>query len=283
MRRISLLVLLMLAITLFGCSLYLSSKHPSNDREWSAAQTLIPYIEKGPGETITIKNVRDWTYDATKATTEDWRTITVDPEKIKSVWFITEPFSSIKLIGHTFLSFEFEDGSTLDFSVEARREETETYSAFLGLFREYELTYQWGTERDFVTRRLVYLKHPLRMYPLTLSHEYAVALFRSLIDETDKLSQKPRFYNTLSANCTNVLAHIVNEHYPGTLPYDIAWNLTGLADTYLAREGFIALGGRTTAELRAAYDLTAHREEIATHASDPSATFSAFIRTLVAP
>lgn len=256
-------------------------KQPSNDRGWSPAQANVPTAENISTSTATIHNVRDWTYDTRNPISTDWTTATVDPNKIKRVWFIVEPFSAIKVIGHTFLSFEFEDGTTLDFSVEARREEVETYSAWKGLFNEYELNYQWGTERDFVARRLVYLNHPLRMYPLTLSHDSSVALFRSLLEETNKLAEKPRFYNTLTANCTNVLAHIVNAHYPGTLPYDIAWNLTGLADKYLMREKLIETNGKPPDEMRAAYDLTPFRAGVAAHATSSPTEFSAYIRTLI--
>jgi hypothetical protein len=36
-----------------------------------------------------------------------------------------------------------------------------------------------------------------------------------------------------------MLAKITNKYYPGTLPYDISWNLTGLSPAYLEKQEYI--------------------------------------------
>lgn len=253
---------------------------PSNDRVWLPEQAELATADVGT-DTVTLHNVRDWTYDGSTVASTDWIEATVRPSDVVRVWFILEPFASSPVVGHTFLSFEFKDGTTLAFSVEARREADEKYSALKGLGPTYELSYQWGTERDFIPRRTNYLAHPVRMYPLVLPDGAAPALFASLIEETNNIAAHPRFYHTLFANCTNVLAHIINKHYPRTLPYDLSWTLTGLSDTYLMREGFIATNGADE-ETKTAHDLTPSREKIQTHATDTPKEFSTFVRTLIA-
>ena len=272
-RYLAALVLL-LALVEF---LYVFTKTPRHEREWLPEQsrTATALIA---ADRVTLFNVRDWTYDAAGPLTTQWTTVTIDPSQITRAWFLIEPFSSWEAVGHTFLSFELADGRVYSFSVEARREAHETYSAVRGAFNEYELSYQWGTERDFVTRRLIYLNHPLRLYPLALSPEESQALFRSLVAETNELAQKPRFYHTLTSNCTNVLAAIVNRHYPGTLPIDTSWYLTGYADRYLMDEGLIERTG-TTEETMARHDLTPRRAELAAHATSSPSAFSARVRT----
>src|SRR3989338_3838404 len=89
---------------------------PRTDLEWIEEQSRISTAEIAE-DAITIHNVRDWTYDATGPLTKDWIDMTVYPSEIKRVWFIIEPFSKWKAVGHTFLSFEFNDGTTLAFSV----------------------------------------------------------------------------------------------------------------------------------------------------------------------
>lgn len=254
-------------------------KEPRSDRTWLPEQaiTSTTTIED---ERVVIRGVRDWTYSERGPVTTDWSDVSVDPSTIVRTWFLVEPFADIEAVGHTFLSFEREDGTVLSFSVEARREETEEYSALRGQFREYELAYQWGTERDFVTRRLIYLDHPLRLYPLALTQEQSKALFVSLAKETQALADHPRFYNTLTANCTNVLAKIVNRDYPGTLPYNIAWNLTGYADLYLMEQGLIA-STVTKDETIAMHDLTPYRTEIMHLATTSPTEFSKSLRTLI--
>ncbi|MDQ1299587.1 MAG: hypothetical protein QG636_255 [Patescibacteria group bacterium] len=275
MQSVVLLILLAL-LMLIG---FVLLKEPRTDRTWLPEQAIAATAEI-ENDIVTIRGVRDWTYDEEAPLTTDWNDVSVDPSTIVRTWFLVEPFSDIEAVGHTFLSFELENGTVLSFSVEARREATEEYSAIKGQFREYELAYQWGTERDFVTRRLINLDHPLRLYPLTLTPEQSQALFRSLAEETQTLSEEPRFYNTLTANCTNVLAKIVNRHYPGTLPYDIAWNLTGYADLYLMEQGLIET---TTSkeEAIAAHDLTPFRTEIMKSATTSPTDFSKSIRSLI--
>lgn len=279
MRTILLLIGSLLLLALIAGTLFFLFSTAREDRAWAPehSRTATAVVSE---ESVTIQNVRNWTYDSQAVLTQDWEDVSVYPNKIIRVWFLIEPFSQIKAIGHTFLSFEFEDGRVLSFSVEARREADEKYSAVLGLFNAYELTYLWGEERDFVSRRLVHLAHPLRLYPLKLSTNQAKALFLSLIQETNELKERPRFYNTLTANCTNVLAQLINRHRPGTLPYDIAWNLPGYADLYLMEERLIKTSG-TKEEARAAHDLTPYREDGAILASTTPEEFSRAIRTLL--
>ena len=274
LRIVSIVLLLLIAVEV----LYLLGKLPRDDRNWipEQAKTASATI----GESIELSNVRDWTYDASGPVTTEWTTASIDSASVVRTWFLLEPFSDWEAVGHTFLSFELTDGRVYSFSVEARREIGETYSAARGLFREYELSYQWGTERDFITRRLIYLDHPLRLYPLALSPEASAALFRSLVEETNRLAERPRFYNTLAANCTNVLATLVNRHYPDTLPFDTSWYLTGYADLYLMNKELIPSLG-TNEETQQAYDLTPHRADIMQIATSSPEFFSAQIRTYI--
>ena len=272
---------LFLILALLSVFVVFFMQTPLANKNWVENQALTATTETAPDGTVTIKNVRDWTYSTTSPTSKDWRTVVLHPEDIQSVWFLIEPFSALKAIGHTFLSFQFKDGSAVSFSVEARREVGESYSAWRGLLPSYELSYQWGVERDFVTRRLIYLQHPLRLYKLSLTGVQARSLFNNLLIETDLLANQPRFYNTLTANCTNMLANIVNEHYPHTLPYDISWNLTGLSDVYLMREHFIAEKNGSTTETILQADLTPHLEEVETFSMATSSIFSSRLRSLV--
>lgn len=253
---------------------------PSADSTWTEDQskTVTADVDEN---VITLHNVRNWTYDASGPLSKEWIDMKVDPRKVERVWFVIVPISSWKAISHTFLSFEFTDGRTLSFSIEARREDGETYQPFLGALRSYELGYLWGTERDFIARRLVYQDDPVRMYPLTLPEGGDEALLRALVEETNELALKPRFYNTLTANCTNLLATIVNERYPKTLPSHYSWVLTGYSDTYLMREGFIEILDASESNTQAHYDLTPHKESIGYAATLDPVAFSDVIRLLL--
>lgn len=271
------LSIFLIAIIL-GALLSLVLMHPSDSRNW------LPEYERTASATLasttaTITNVRDWSYTDAIAST-DWTTATVDTADVVRTWFVLEPFADYEGIGHTFLVFEFRDGSALSFSVQARQEVGESYSAIRGLFNSYELAYQWGTERDFIGRRLVYLAHPVRMYPLELTEADGAALLRSLIRETNELAETPRFYNTLTANCTNMLAKIVNEYYPNSLPFHHSWVLTGFADEYLMKEGLITVTG-SIEETQQRYDLTPRREALRAAGTLPAYEYGKILRELL--
>lgn len=283
MKRACTYLLILFLVAGVGLALYLGTKTPLNEREWDTLFSKLNTTTTKTDGSIVIHNLRNFTFGSSAIVTKEWNDTVVNPENIEQVYFFLDHFSSIREVGHTFVSFHLKDGSTVAFSIEARREATETYSFVNGFLNEYELQYLWGTERDLVTQRTVYKNEQLYRFPLVLSQEQAQALFKGFATETNELATTPRFYHTLTANCTNMLAKIVNKYYPGTLPYDISWNLTGLSDYYLERQGFIELNGATPEELRAKYDLTIHRDVLRENATLSSKDFAALLESLLEP
>ena len=278
------MLLVVAGLLVFGLVLvgtYIGTKTPLNDREWDPLFSKLTTATSEADGAVVIHNLRNFTFGSSTIVTKEWNDTVVNPEDIERVYFFLDHFSPIREVGHTFVSFHLKDGSTVAFSIEARREAVETYSFINGFLNEYELQYLWGTERDLVTQRTVYKNEQLYRFPLTLSQEQAQALFKGFVAETNELATAPRFYHTLTANCTNMLAKIVNKYYPGTLPYDISWNLTGLSDYYLERQGFIDLNGASREQLRTKYDLTIHRDALRENATLSSKDFSVFIDSLI--
>jgi hypothetical protein len=272
------LVVGILVLAVLGGLTYAYTRTPRNDGIWSPGQEFLATTTTNADGTITISHVRDWTYNGTQVASTTWETITVDPSKIARVWFITEPFTANPLVGHTYLTFEFSNSPPLSFSIESRNKLGEKYSATLGVFPHYELIYMWGTERDYLSRRLEYLNHTVRMYPLVIPNETSRLLLTKFATDTNALAAHPRFYNTLTANCTNELARIANTVAPDALPYDISWNLTGIADLYLMDKGFISEIHNSKAETRDQQDLAPFRSEIAALATSSPEEFSSAIR-----
>jgi hypothetical protein len=280
-RQANALVLGALAVMALCLAAVTTLRRPRTDRGWAEDFARTVTADFGADGAITLRNVRDWTYGGSAVVSRTWRDETVYPETITCAWFLIEPFEQWKAVGHTFLSFQFRDGGALSFSIEARRRAGQKYSALRGAFGAFELAYQWGTERDFVTRRLIYLHHPLRLYPLAIEPQTARALFRDLAEETNALARHPRDYNTLTENCTNALANIVNRRAPGTLAPSLSWYLSGYADAYLMKQGFIPVDGGTIERTKALHDLTPHRAAVRDIAAAPPAVFSNTLRALV--
>lgn len=250
---------------------------PSADRNWMEGVSRVSdaRIEE---DRVVITNVRDWQHAESGVVSKGWiDEVRLPLDQLVRVWFVLDPYNDSPWTGHSQLTFEFLDGSAYVFSVEARREVNEKYSAFRGAFREYEMVYVWGTERDYVLESLVYLGRPLRLHPLNLSNADAKGLLKAVVGATHELALNPRFYNTLTANCTNVLAKTINERYPGRVPYDLAWNLPGLAEGFLIEEGYITTS-KDLETARTFATLAPHKEALLAVASSSPQVFSRAVR-----
>jgi hypothetical protein len=116
-----------------------------------------------------------------------------------------------KPIAHIMVSFGFGDDQFLAVSIETRKELGESYSAVNGFFRNYELAYVVADERDVVALRTNYRNPEEQVYALRtqIALENGRKLFLDYIHSMNKLRQHPRFYNTLTTNCTTqVLRHV---------------------------------------------------------------------------
>lgn len=280
MGKIFLVLLVFGMVCSFISIFVVLNREARNNRSWAEEFVRTPNAQVTDG-VVTLMNVRDWTYAKDATLSRRWiDEFTVDPADITQAWFIVEPSPEWSTIGHTYLSFELKDGTVLSLSVEARRLQGQNYNPFLGLFRKYELTYSWGTERDFLARRILLLGHHMYMYPLILKEGTAAKIFLALADTTADLARHPRFYNTLTANCTDVLAKTVNRIFPHQLPYDLSWNFPGSSDAFLMRMGYIATTTPLAAS-RATHDLAPYQDDIASFATSDQKTFSAKIRGLL--
>lgn len=232
-------LLLISLIALLSFGIYLFTLTPANDREWEEFSKRTPDAIV-TADRVTLTNVRNWNHSTSSVLSQDWiDTVEIDPYEIEKVWFGLSSFSSIAAFGHTFLSFELRDGSAYTLSIEARREAGEEYSFTKGLIRQYDLLYGWGTERDYVGVRTFLLKQSVELYPLHLTPAESAAVFVALAQETHQVASNPRFYNTLTSNCTNELVKVINQKYPDSLPYHISHNLPGLSIAYLQKQGLI--------------------------------------------
>jgi hypothetical protein len=67
------------------------------------------------------------------------------------------------------------------------------------------------------------------------------SLFVAYIDEANNLVQKPRFYNTVAANCATPAYHMM-KHIVGYLSWNYSLLLTGYLPEYVYRIGGLTLG-----------------------------------------
>lgn len=231
-------ILITLFVLIIGFVIYIVTKTPSSSRNWEGGYDVLaePTVV---GDIVTIKNIRDWNYSAEKALSYNYFDSSYDSTQVSSVWFLVEPFAWWGAMAHTYFIFDFEDGRSLAFSIEVRREQGETYDGLRGVLNEYELFYVWATEQDVNSRRVLYQKNDLYMYPLKLSDNQRKNLFLKLAEESKKLVDKPKFYNTLTDNCTNLLAKHARQINYESLPFTSLIIPPGYAPSLLLKLGYI--------------------------------------------
>jgi hypothetical protein len=210
---------------MLGCRLV--GERPSNFRDWSPDQAVLPYAETA-GDLVRVHNVRNCTYYDQDSYVLGYYDKTYDVNSLRTVDFIMVPFKDIPSVAHTMLSFGFDGGDCLALSVEVRREKGEKYGFLEGMLDQYELIYVLGDERDLVKLRTNYRGDDV--YRARATPEQARKLFLDVIGRVNKLADGPEFYNLVTNNCTTNIARHINHLAPGKVPLDYRVLLPGYSD-----------------------------------------------------
>lgn len=264
------------ALLLVICALPLGlvTSVPRTDRNYESEQEILPAV-RVLGRQLLIRHARSFRYQPDGTATPGYFNAAYDLDSVRRVWFGLSPFGSWQGPAHAFLSFEFADARFLAISVEARKEQGESYSPWRGLLRGYELMYVVADEADVIGLRSVVHRDPVYLYPGRATPAQAGELLQALLRRADELRSAPEYYNTLTNNCATNLADAVNGVSPGRLPWNHALLLPGFSAEFAHERGLLALD-RPPAEVREQYRV----DELARRAySGPG--FSAAIRRAI--
>ncbi|MGE6763759.1 DUF4105 domain-containing protein [Corallococcus interemptor] len=271
------------AVMLLGClGVYgwIQTVRPSNTRDWAPDLARAPWAEVS-GTQVTLHEVRDFRYRSTTDWDPAWYTATYDTAALTDASFIVEPFSGFYGAAHTMVSFGFQDGRHVVFSVEVRREQGETFSALGGLFRRFEITYVVGDERDLVQLRSNFRHDDVYVYPVNASKERITAFFMDMVERMNGLHTRPEFYDTLTSNCTTNLVHHFEKVATKDVPYDHRTLMPAFSDA-LAYELGIVDTDAPLEQVRQRYHINA-RALAAQGREDFSARIRAPLETAAAP
>ncbi len=202
---------------------------PSNDRDWTpdVAHSVTATID---GDRLVVSNVRDFTWRSDTNFDQRWEQRTYNLSHLTNLDLIMSYWGN-EAIAHTILSFGFDDGSRLAFSTETRKERGELYSTIAGFFKQYELAIVAADERDIVRVRSNVRGEDVRIYRLRMTPANVRVLLREYVEEADDLARTPRFYNTLTTNCTTLVFKMVRVVHPA-LPMDYRVLLSGYLPNY---------------------------------------------------
>src|SRR5215470_4518992 len=210
------------------------SLRPTHDRPWRPEVAVMPraFID---GDRVRITGVRNFEY----RTLDDFTVRHEEREVSLSYLNSLDFYLSYWMPGpmaHTFVSFGFDNAPPISISIEARPEIGESFEPVASLFKQFELIYVVGDERDLVRVRTNYRKEDVFLYRIRISPEFARRLFLVYLERINELADRPEFYHLLSNNCTINIVRYAN--LAGRVGrFDIRHLLPGLADRYLYSVG----------------------------------------------
>jgi len=201
----------------------------SNDKNW-AADVVHGITGIVDGDRVSVSNVRNFSWRTEAEYTAAWEERTYDLSQLRSLDLFLVYWMGPS-IAHTIMSFGFDDGRYLDFSIELRRTQNDQYSAVAGFFKTHELVFIGANERDLMTLRKV-RNEQIQLYRLRTPPERARALLVEYIKQANDLAVNPRFYNTLTTNCTTAIFDMMHA-VTSSIPFDWRIILTGHLPDYL--------------------------------------------------
>jgi hypothetical protein len=214
--------------------LWFISIRPSFDRQWRPEVAVMPRAIID-GERVRFTGYRNFDYRSTEDFTVRWEEREVSLAHLTSVdLFIS--YWSVGPVGHTFVSFGFDNAPPVCISIETKPELGEGFEPIASLFKQFELIYVVGDERDLVRVRTNYRNEEVYLYRIQTPPEGARSLFLVYLERINELAEQPEFYHLLKNSCTINIVRYANA--AGRIGrFDIRHLINGWVDRYLYAAG----------------------------------------------
>lgn len=212
------------------------SIQPSHDRPWRPEVQVMPraYIE---GDRVRIIGVRNFEYRSRDDFTVRHEEREVDLSHLTSMDLFVSYWKPGP-VAHTFVSFNFDNAPPVCISIETRPEIGEGFAPVASMFKQFELIYLVGDERDIVGVRTCHRGEQVFLYPIRASPERVRQLFLVYLGRINQLAERPEFYHLLKNSCTvNIVRHANTSGRIGQ--FHISHLLNGWIDRYLFQAGLV--------------------------------------------
>ncbi len=228
-RALTIFVLLLTGVVAWWISIL-----PSHNREWRPDVAVMPRATID-GDLVRITGVRDFDYRSRNDFTVHYEEREVQLSHLTGLDFFVSYWSEGP-VGHTFVSFIFDNAPPLSVSIETRPEVGEGFDPLASLFKQFELIYVVGNERDLVRVRTNFRKETVYLYHLNTSVESVRRLLLIYLDRINDLADRPEFYHLLTNSCTiNIIRYANAAGRNGT--FNFRHLLNGFIDSYLYHSG----------------------------------------------
>lgn len=252
------LTLLAWALGLLALLVWWQQILPSNSRIWASDVARLLQVQLAPPgpqgqQMATLEKVRNFTWRTDDDHDVRWESRSYDLARLRSVDLGVSYWMG-PAIAHTLVSFGFDDGEQVVFSIEIRKERGEQFDALAGFFRRYELALVAADERDILAVRTNVRGEQLHLYRVAMPPAVMRDLFLAYAAEARALHEAPRFYNTLTTNCTTLVWELARR-VGAQLPLDWRLLASGYVPGYL-HDLDVLTPGYPLAQLQALGDIT---------------------------
>ena len=187
------------------------------------------------GDRVRITGVRNFDYRSRYDFTVHYEEREVDLSHLTGLDFYVSYWSEGP-VAHTFVSFDFDNAAPVSISIETRPTVGRGFEPLASMFKQFELIYVVGEERDIVGVRANHRREAVYLYHLNTSPKDARRLFTIYLARINELADRPEFYNLLTNSCTiNIVRYANAAGRKGS--FDIRHLFNGMVDSYLYHSG----------------------------------------------
>ena len=207
---------------------------PSHDRNWRPEVAVMPraFIE---GDRVRLTGVRNFDYRSRNDFTVHYEEREVDLSHLTGLDFYVSYWAEGP-VAHTFVSFDFDNAAPLSISIETRPEVGRGFEPIASMFKQFELIYVVGEERDIVGVRAIHRRESVYLYHLNTSFADTRELLMVYLERINELADRPEFYHQLTNSCTiNINRYANATGRKGG--FDFRHLLNGFIDSYLYHSG----------------------------------------------
>ncbi|TDB05703.1 Lnb N-terminal periplasmic domain-containing protein [Halomonas marinisediminis] len=230
---------------------------PESDLDWADD---VRFLATGRqlGQRLVLDHVRCFDWYRHDAASVAWQRREYDLQRLATLDLFVSSWGRPGIV-HVLLSFGFDNGQGVvddfvTFSVEVRRERHEPFSEIGGFFKQYELAIIAADERDAIRLRSNLRGETVTLYRVLLGRRERRELLLALVEQANQLAREPRFYHTVTANCSTLVYALIRRIVEA-LPLDHRLLLTGRLPGYVHDHGGL-LPGHSLSELERRGDIT---------------------------